>query len=271
MSRQLSRCPVLLSAPAAMLPVGLRAARPAGGRRSRPGASQEDGGELQAKCVCVGGRRRRISKASAPAGPDSPALEGMDGGPTEPSVRWEGRKARYCCPPPVQPLGTPDPLPGARPGPASPRGPGEGGAGGARRGGGAPRRIPAPRLPPRGARRVLQPRAARPALRGGGRDSARGREMGAGGGAREIARALPLVWLPSRVWETRSEIPGAMSRSIFEGSSVEQEQEPAPPPRLQPLPGSPRLPPNHPREERGRCDGCRGVPESEAAEPNESV
>lgn len=136
MSRQLSRCPVLLSAPAAMLPVGLRAARPAGGRRSRPGASQEDGGELQAKCVCVWGRRRRISKASAPAGPDSPALEGMDGGPTEPSVRWEGRKARYCCPPPVQPLGTPDPLPGARPGPASPRGPGEGGAGGARRGGG---------------------------------------------------------------------------------------------------------------------------------------
>lgn len=95
--------------------------------------------------------------------------------------------------------------------------------------------------------------------------------MGAGGAAREIARALPLVWLPSRVWETRSEIPGAMSRSIFEGSSVEQEQEPAPPPRLQPLPGSPRLPPNHPREERGRCDGCRGVPESEAAEPNESV
>lgn len=71
MSRQLSRCPVLLSAPAAMLPVGLRAARPAGGRRSRPGASQEDGGELQAKCVCVGTTEKDF-KGKCPGWPGQP-------------------------------------------------------------------------------------------------------------------------------------------------------------------------------------------------------
>lgn len=235
MSRQLSRCPVLLSAPAAMLPVGLRAARPAGGRRSRPGASQEDGGELQAKCVCVGGRRRRISKASAPAGPDSPALEGMDGGPTEPSVRWEGRKARYCCPPPVQPLGTPDPLPGARPGPASPRGPGEGGAGGARRGGGAPRRIPAPRLPPRGARRVLQPRAARPALRGGGAGTRPGGWRWVLGGRQERLRE-PYLWsgCPAGSGKPGLKSPARCLGVFSKGAAWSRSRSQPPPPAAAP-------------------------------------